>query len=128
MMKLPEYGNCIANLACSILRYYGCDAPNPTLRQADRLLNRPYKNVVLLLLDGMGISTLNEHLPSGFFHQNLRCSYTSTYPPYISVKWCLGIRIYEQIRVCFTFFVWWDASPVSKYIIFSHLPSEFRIS
>ena len=81
MIKLPEYGNCIANLACSILRYYGCDAPNSTLKQADQLLCRPYKNVVLLLLDGLGMSTLNEHLPNGFFCQNLRCSYSSTYPP-----------------------------------------------
>jgi len=58
----PQYGSCIANLACSILGYYGCDAPNPSLPQADALLQKAYKNVVLLLLDGMGVSTLEKHL------------------------------------------------------------------
>lgn len=78
----PAYGHCIANLACSLLRYYGCSAPNPTLAQADALLHKPYKNVVLLLLDGLGTSTLEEHLsPDGFFRRNLHCSYTSTFPP-----------------------------------------------
>lgn len=78
----PQYGNCIANLACSILRYYGCDAPNPTLSQADELLQKSYKNVVLMLLDGMGMSALEEHLSeNGFFRRNLRCPYSSTFPP-----------------------------------------------
>ncbi len=81
-ISYPKYGNCIANLACSLLRYYGCAAPNPTLLQADTLLQREYKNVVLLLLDGLGTSTLEEHLsPDGFFRRNLRCSYSSTFPP-----------------------------------------------
>ena len=67
----PEYGNCIANLACSVLNYYGCEAPNPTLPQADLLLQEKYKNVVLLLLDGMGISTLMQHLDEdGFFRRH----------------------------------------------------------
>lgn len=81
-IRYPEYGNCIANLACSLLRYYGCSAPNPTLAKADALLQKPYKNVVLLLLDGMGMSTLDEHLPAdGFFRRNLQCAYSSTFPP-----------------------------------------------
>lgn len=81
-IRLPEYGNCIANLACSILRYYGLDAPNATLKQADELLRREFQNVVLILLDGMGTSTVKEHLsPDGFFRNHLRCSYSSTFPP-----------------------------------------------
>jgi len=78
----PQYGSCIANLACSILGYYGCDAPNPSLPQADALLQKAYKNVVLLLLDGMGVSTLEKHLSAdGFFRRNLHCAYSSTFPP-----------------------------------------------
>jgi len=81
-IKYPEYGSCIANLACSLLCYYGCEAPNPTFEQADKLLQKQYKNVVLLLLDGLGMSTLEESLsPDGFFRRNLRCSYSSTFPP-----------------------------------------------
>ena len=83
-MKLtyPDYHNCIANLACSILHYYGVTPPNPTLPQADKLLCRPYKNVVLLLLDGMGVSSMKQHLSEhGFFRRNLKSAYSSTFPP-----------------------------------------------
>lgn len=81
-VKYPDYGNCIANLACSILNYYGITPPNFTLPQADILLRKEYKNVVLLLLDGMGIDILEKHLSeNGFFRKNLICEYSSTFPP-----------------------------------------------
>lgn len=78
----PEYGNCIANLACSILNFYRIEPPNATLKSADELLKHDYRNVVLLLLDGMGSRNLEDHLtPDGFFRKHLRCSYSSTFPP-----------------------------------------------
>lgn len=81
-IKYPDYKNSIANLACSILKYYGIEPPNPTLPQADMLLDRKYKNIVVILLDGMGTSSLEKHLPkNGFFRRNLICSYSSTFPP-----------------------------------------------
>lgn len=80
-IKYPDYNRSIANLACSVLKYYGIEPPNPTLPQADRLLNRPYKNVVIILLDGMGASAIEKHLsPKGFFRQNLITKYSSTFP------------------------------------------------
>lgn len=39
-IKYPDYRNCIANLACSILQYYEVTPPNPTLPQADALLQK----------------------------------------------------------------------------------------
>ncbi|MEA4946454.1 MAG: alkaline phosphatase family protein [Oscillospiraceae bacterium] len=84
-MKLlyPDYKNCIANLACSILRYYGAEGPdNGTLPLADELLAKDYKNVVVLLLDGMGLNILERNLaPDGFFRRNLRGVYSSVFPP-----------------------------------------------
>ena len=62
-IKYPDYKNSIANLACSILKYYGIEPPNPTLPQADMLLDRKYQNIVVILLDGMGTSSLEKHLP-----------------------------------------------------------------
>lgn len=80
--SFPHYGNCIANLGCSILKHYGIDPPNPTLPQIDRLLSKNYKNVVVLLLDGMGISALEAHLPeNGFLRRNLLRAYSSVFPP-----------------------------------------------
>lgn len=78
----PDYRNCIANLGCSILKHYGIEPPNPTLPQIDRLLEKNHQNVVLLLLDGMGISSLEAHLSeNGFFRRNLLCAYSSVFPP-----------------------------------------------
>lgn len=78
----PDYENCIANLACSVLKYYGIEPPNGTLAAADRLLFREYKNVVILLLDGMGVSVMERHLQGeGFFPGNMVCKYSSVFPP-----------------------------------------------
>lgn len=33
----PQYGSCIANLACSVLNYFGVRPPNPTLPAADEM-------------------------------------------------------------------------------------------
>jgi len=81
-IRYPEYDNCIANLACSILGYYGIEPPNPTLTAADELLKKRYKNIVVLLLDGMGVANMTRHLsPNGFFVRNMRYAYSSTFPP-----------------------------------------------
>lgn len=78
----PDYSNCIANLACSVLKYYGITPPNATLPQADVLLSKPYRNVVVLLLDGMGEYNLKMHLKKdGFFQRHQQSVYSSTFPP-----------------------------------------------
>ena len=80
--KFPDYDNCIVNLSCSIMKHFGVEPPNGTLPLADKWLEKRYKNVVVLLLDGMGVNILEEHLkPSGFFRKNLKGVYSSTFPP-----------------------------------------------
>ena len=82
-IQYPDYRNCIANLACSILNHYGVTPPNATLPAADELLkNHPCKHVVVLLLDGMGVANMEKHLsPEGFFRRHLITPYSSTFPP-----------------------------------------------
>lgn len=82
-IQYPKYGNCIANLACSIMKYYKVPGiENPTLDIADRILEKKYKNVVVLLLDGMGTEILKKNLqPFGFFHSHLTGSLSSVFPP-----------------------------------------------
>lgn len=78
----PNYGNCIANLACSVMKHFGAEPPNPTLPLADKLLERRYNNVILMLLDGMGLNIINENLePDGFFRRNIAGVYSSVFPP-----------------------------------------------
>ena len=78
----PDYNNSIANLACSILSYYGVGSANKTLPLADKFLKSKYKNVVVLLLDGMGKNIIESNLSAdGFFRSNLKGIYSSTFPP-----------------------------------------------
>ncbi|SNU05694.1 Predicted pyrophosphatase or phosphodiesterase, AlkP superfamily [Lachnospiraceae bacterium] len=80
--NLPDYSNCLVNLANSILKKYGATTTANTLPLADEYLNRSYKNVVVLLLDAMGISILEKHLAEdGFFRSHLAGEYNSVYPP-----------------------------------------------
>lgn len=44
----PDYNNSIANLACSVLKYYGIEPPNDSLKIADDILKKEYKNVEIL--------------------------------------------------------------------------------
>lgn len=79
---LPDYANCPVNLACSILKEFGAPHAHPTLGALDRLLaKRRYKNVIVMLFDGMGMDALENHLaPDGFFRRNLVCGMTSVFP------------------------------------------------
>ncbi|AUM95986.1 TPA: alkaline phosphatase family protein [Clostridium botulinum] len=77
-----DYNNSIVNLACSILEYFGAESEHSTLKEVDELLKYQYKNVVILLLDGLGVDTLQYHLSeNGFFRKNLIKEYLSVFPP-----------------------------------------------
>ncbi len=81
-VMFPDYDNCIVNLANSILKYYGAETPNKTLELADGLLSKRYRNVAVILLDGMGTALIERHLkPDGFFRSNLAGNYSSVFPP-----------------------------------------------
>ena len=78
----PDYENCLVNLSSSILRYFGAETTAPTLVLADRLLEREYRNVIILLMDAMGTSIIEKHLePSGFLRSHLAGNYSSVFPP-----------------------------------------------
>ncbi|QAA32220.1 alkaline phosphatase family protein [Clostridium manihotivorum] len=77
-----NYNNSIVNLACSILKYFGADSEHSTLKEVDELLKAQYKNVVVLLLDGLGIDILKHNLSeNSFFRKNLLKEYSSVFPP-----------------------------------------------
>ena len=78
---LIDYENCIVNLACSILKHYGAEHKHSTLKVIDTLLEAKYKNVVVLLLDGLGMDALQYHLDEdGFFRTHLNYEYLSVFP------------------------------------------------
>lgn len=76
----PDYENCLANLPNSILKYFGLPTVGKTLPLADQYLQKDYKNVVLLLLDGMGKHILENFLEEkGLFRKNLAGTYQSVF-------------------------------------------------
>ena len=82
LSRLPDYDNCLVNLANSILKAFGAETTAKTLPLADLYLARNYRNVVLLVLDAMGTAILEKHLDrDGFFRSRLAGSLDSVYPP-----------------------------------------------
>ena len=83
-MKLyfPDYENCIANLANSILEEFGVYVNRHKLGMLEPYLEKHYKNVVVILLDGMGKCIIQNNLErNGFFHSHLAGTYSSVFPP-----------------------------------------------
>ncbi|MBQ9120386.1 MAG: alkaline phosphatase family protein [Lachnospiraceae bacterium] len=80
-IKYPDYENCISGLAGSILKEFGVETTK-SLALCDKLLEKKYKNVVVLLLDGMGQSIIERNLaPDGFLRTHLTGNYSSVFPP-----------------------------------------------
>ena len=68
MLPNPNYGESIVSLSNSLRQHYGCQAYHNTLPVLDEALaGRTYKNVILLVLDGMGPAQLEDALPAGSF-------------------------------------------------------------
>lgn len=76
----PNYKNCILNTITSILKHYNVDTKHDSLNVLDEKLKNNYKNVVLIILDGMGNVILNNVSQNGFFSKNKSAVLTSVYP------------------------------------------------
>lgn len=82
MIQYPDYNNSLVNLACSILKHYKAPYQHKTLPLMDTLLAKNYKNVVVILLDGMGVDALERHLPEeSFLRSHMRARISSVFPP-----------------------------------------------
>lgn len=77
---LPNYKNSILNLINSILKYYNVETKHNGIDFLDEKLKNNYKNIVLIILDGMGESILNKVVPNGFFKKNQNTIITSVFP------------------------------------------------
>lgn len=77
---LPNYQHCILNTITSILKYYHVETKHASLESLDKKLEKRYKNVVFIVLDGMGEHILNATSKSGFFSEHQIDCITSVYP------------------------------------------------
>ena len=77
---LPDYENSVLNLINSILKYYNVETKYDGLSVLDEKLKNKYKNIVLIVLDGMGEEILNLTSPNGFLKSNQKSVITSVFP------------------------------------------------
>ncbi len=78
---MPNYERCNLNIITSILKYYGVESKHASLPELDEKLNsKKYKNVILLVMDGMGEHILNNISPNGFLNNNKNVVLTCVYP------------------------------------------------
>ena len=68
---LPNYDHSILNTITSILKYYNVETNHKSLEKLDKELQKKYKNVVFIILDGMGEHILTPISPKGYFKQNV---------------------------------------------------------
>lgn len=61
-IKYPDYDNSILSIAASVLKHYGAECSHSSLLLLDELLVKNYKNVVVMVFDGMGTAILSRHL------------------------------------------------------------------
>lgn len=77
---LPNYEHSILNTVTSILKYYNVNTPYSSLQALDQKLSKKFKNVILIVLDGMGSHILEHISPTGFFKSKQIDCVTSVYP------------------------------------------------
>ncbi|MCF0261966.1 MAG: alkaline phosphatase family protein, partial [Sphaerochaetaceae bacterium] len=77
-----NYDECLTNLACSVRRYFGLEYKHRSLSYIDELLDKYQpKNVVTILLDGMGSNILDRVLDKkSFFIKNRVKAISSVFP------------------------------------------------
>lgn len=78
----PDYGRSILSLITSVLKYYGVPTPYDSLPELDQVLQKKYKNVVLMVFDAMGSAVLKKHLPAkSFLRTHQKATVSSVFPP-----------------------------------------------
>ncbi len=79
MHPLPDYNNSIVNLMSSISGGLGSKSEYPELKSLSSKEIKKYKNVVLLVIDGLGYDYLKQK--NSFLTDNIRTKITSVFPP-----------------------------------------------
>ncbi len=78
----PDYQHSILNLVNSIMKHFDVEYHHDTLPILDKELGKQYKNVVLLVLDGMGSKVLQSHQHTfPFLNKYIKDEITSVFPP-----------------------------------------------
>ena len=77
----PDFRRSVVNLSATVAEFLGCPNDKPTLPELSAVLERGYKNIVLLILDGLGMYPLEQNPEEArFLRENVKCVLTSVFP------------------------------------------------
>lgn len=77
-----NYDNSIVSLSNSFLKYYNVPTFHPSLPILDERVSKNYKNVIFMILDGMGIDLIKQNLPhDSFICEHIVDQIFSVFPP-----------------------------------------------
>ena len=86
MLVFPNYKKSVVNIISSVKRFYRIQTEVPTIQKLDSKLNRMYKNVVLIVLCGVGENMLRGCLkPGDFLIRQMTDTVTAVCPSYSAV-------------------------------------------
>lgn len=79
----PDYKHGLVNLSNSVLIHFGLKPKHPGLPELDKAFSeKDYKNVILLVMDGMGCDMLRHNLEKeSFLRKYIKTGISSVYPP-----------------------------------------------
>lgn len=99
MILLPDYENCGVNVISSIAAACGMTPGHQTHPFTDALLQKKrYKNIILMLFDGMGVDLLEKTLPEdAFLRHHLRHTLSAVFP---STTTCATTSIETGLMPC----------------------------
>ena len=79
---LPQYKNSILSLSNTILKYYGVASSFTGLASVQQRLKKRPKNIVLWILDGLGVDLLSNTIAAtSFLRQHVIQTLSSVFPP-----------------------------------------------
>lgn len=102
----PDYGDCLVNIPNSVLKGFGEKPLGVTHPFIDTYLEKEYKNVVLFLLDGMGVKILEKHLKEdGAFRSHLA---GTTQSVFLSTTVAATVSAITGLHPCEHSWLGWD--------------------
>jgi len=82
MILYPDYEHSILNVTATLLKYYHAPTKYKSIPVLEEALKPGFNHVILMLLDGMGINIVRDHLKeSDFLRHNVKDVITSVFPP-----------------------------------------------
>ncbi len=77
----PDYNRSVLSISSSIMKYYNVDSNYQSLKELDDILSKKYRNIVYLIIDGLGYNIMRSTLSNdSFLNKHTLTSVTTVLP------------------------------------------------